>query len=85
MRFLQISLKIIILLILKQEKSKNFQCTKQKYLSDIGVNEYTNCAFVYENYPVNESKSYKILNTFEKQSSELTLSAGVMNDQVLVK
>ena len=30
MRFLQISLKIIILLILKQEKSKNFQCTKQK-------------------------------------------------------
>lgn len=57
----------------------------KKYLSDIGVNEYTNCAFVYENYPVNESKSYKILNTFEKQSSELTLSAGVMNDQVLVK
>ena len=68
-----------------REKQEFSMYQAKKYLSDIGVNEYTNCAFVYENYPVNESKSYKILNTFEKQSSELTLSAGVMNDQVLVK
>lgn len=57
----------------------------KQYLSNQGINESSNCGFVYENYPSKSNNLYEVRNTSEKQSNELVLSSGMKNNTIQLK